>query len=236
MRILIPDAKFPGAADVEQAALGAHAEIEIRRAARAQDIAAASWAACDAILAWQDIRLDAALVAKLDKCRIVVRCGIGYERMDLEACGARGIPVEVNEPHHWGMRDAPDAICVAAAYLSALNAKRAGVRDYIAQYMFNSPAELSDAMDLAKMLACAELAESLQDENFRIYRQTRTGLLSYPVGAAAARGHLAASIYLQMALRPHIVHVVSHSEADHAATDHGDFLSSIEKAVTGGAG
>jgi hypothetical protein len=33
-------------------------------------------------------------------------------------------------------------------------------------------------------------------------------------------GHLAASVYLQMALRPHIVHVVSHSEAHHAATAH----------------
>jgi hypothetical protein len=31
-------------------------------------------------------------------------------------------------------------------------------------------------------------------------------------------GHLAASIYLQMALEPHIVHVVGHSEAHHAAT------------------
>ena len=32
------------------------------------------------------------------------------------------------------------------------------------------------------------------------------------------RSHLAASIYLQMALHPHIVHVVGHSEAHHAAT------------------
>ena len=27
--------------------------------------------------------------------------------------GARGIPVELNEPHHWGMRDAPDVVFVA---------------------------------------------------------------------------------------------------------------------------
>ena len=80
----------------------------------------------------------------------------------------RGIPVEINEPHHWGMRDAPDSVCVASAYLSALNAKRFGVNDYFAQYMFNSPAELSDAMDLAKMLACAELAESLAGDDFLV--------------------------------------------------------------------
>ncbi len=132
--------------------------------------------------------------------------------------GERGIPVELNEPHHWGMRDAADHVFVASAFLAAYNARRFGVRDYIAQFMFNSPPGLSDAMDLAKMLAILELIEPLSGPDFRIYRQTRTGLLSYPLDPAAARAHLAASIYLQMALRPHIVHVVGHTEADHAAT------------------
>src|SRR5690242_3019137 len=77
---------------------------------------------------------------------------------------------------------------------------------------------LSDAMDLAKMLACLELIAPLEKPTFRIWRQTRTGLLSYPLDGAAARAHLAASVYLQMALRPHIVHVVGHTEAHHAAT------------------
>jgi hypothetical protein len=43
-------------------------------------------------------------------------------------------------------------------------------------------------------------------------------LLSYPLDIAEARAHLASSIYLQMALHPDIVHVVGHTEADHAAT------------------
>ena len=77
--------------------------------------------------------------------------------------GARGIPVELNEPHHWGMRDAPDVVFVVAAYLSAYNARAFGVHDYIAQMMFNSPPGLSDAMDLAKMLACLELIEPLAE-------------------------------------------------------------------------
>jgi len=133
--------------------------------------------------------------------------------------GAHGIPVELNEPHHWGMRDAPDVVFVIAAYLSAYNARAFGVRDYIAQLMFNSPPGLSDAMDLAKMLAVLELIAPLaQEGRFRIWRQTRTGLLSYPLEPAAARAHLSASIYLQMALHPHIVHIVGHTEADHAAT------------------
>jgi hypothetical protein len=132
--------------------------------------------------------------------------------------GDRGIPVELNEPHHWGMRDAPDVVFVVAAYLSAYNARAFGVRDYIAQFMFNSPPGLSDAMDLAKMLAMLDMIAPLATEDFRIWRQTRTGLLSYPLQIDAARAHLAASVYVQMAVRPHIVHVVSYTEADHAAT------------------
>jgi len=132
--------------------------------------------------------------------------------------GERNIPVELNEPHHWGMRDAPDVVFIVSAYLAAYNARAFGVKDYIAQLMFNSPPGHSDAMDLAKMLAVLELDAGLEGPDFRIWRQTRTGLLSYPLDPAAARAHLAASIYLQIALRPHIVHIVGHTEADHAAT------------------
>lgn len=132
--------------------------------------------------------------------------------------GRRGIPVELNEPHHWGMRDAPDVVYAASAYLAAYNAKAAGVQDYIAQLMFNSPPGLSDAMDLAKMLAILELIAPLAGPDFRIWEQTRTGLLSYPLDPAAARAHLSASIYLQMALRPDIIHIVGYTEADHASS------------------
>jgi hypothetical protein len=132
--------------------------------------------------------------------------------------GGRNLPVELNEAHHWGMRDAHDVVFVVSAYLAAYNAKAFGVKDFIAQMMFNSPPGTSDAMDLAKMAAVLELISELEDENFHIWRQTRTGLLSYPLETNAARAHLAASIYVQMALKPHIVHVVGHTEAHHAAT------------------
>lgn len=132
--------------------------------------------------------------------------------------GERDIPLEVNEPHHWGMRDAPDVIFVVSAYLSAYNARAYGVRDYIAQLMFNSPPGTSDAMDLAKMSAVLDICAELESDDFHVWRQTRTGLLSYPLEDNAARAHLSASIYTQMTLKPHIVHIVGHSEAHHAAT------------------
>ncbi len=104
--------------------------------------------------------------------------------------GKRGIAVELNEPHHWALRDAPDVIFVVSAYLSAYNARAFGVRDYIAQMMLNTPPGVSDAMDLAKMLAILEMIAPLDGPQFRIWRQTRTGLLSYPLDPAAARGRI----------------------------------------------
>jgi len=130
----------------------------------------------------------------------------------------RGIPVEINEPHHWGMRDAADVIFVVSAHISAYNARAFGVQNYFSQMMFNSPPGTSDKMDLAKMSALLKMTAELETENFHIWKQTRTGLLSYPLEPNAARAHLAASIYAQMAIRPHIVHIVGHSEAHHAAT------------------
>src|SRR5690606_33496426 len=89
---------------------------------------------------------------------------------------------------------------------------------YITTYMFESPPHLSNRMDLAKCLAQIELAESFVDESFSIWRQTRTGLLSYPLGVPQGRAHLAQGVMLQMSVKPHIIHVVGYTEADHAAT------------------
>ena len=143
--------------------------------------------------------------------------------------GERGLPVELNEPHHWAMRDAPDVIFVVSAFLSAYNAKKAGVHDYIAQLMFNSPPGSLGRHGPGQDAGSAgdggyphprplSRWERAGEGDFRVWKQTRTGLLSYPLEPNAARGHLSASIYLQMALKPDIVHIVGHTEAHHAAT------------------
>jgi len=129
----------------------------------------------------------------------------------------RNIPVEINEPHHWSLREAHDAIVVAAAYLAAYNAKNRGVENYISQYMLNTPVRTSHLMDTAKALAQIELVESLHDEHFLSFRQFRAGLFSFPENPDRAMGQLASSTYLAMALKPDIYHVVGYSEGHHAA-------------------
>lgn len=129
----------------------------------------------------------------------------------------RNIPVEINEPHHWGLRDAHDVIAVAMAYISAYNAKKLGVKNYVAQYMFNNPNGLSFSMDLAKIMAMIEMVESLHDETFITYRETRAGLALFHADESVAKGQLATSTFMQMVVKPHIMHVVGYCEADHAA-------------------
>ncbi len=129
---------------------------------------------------------------------------------------SQGIPVEVNDAHQWSLRDAHDSLAVADAYLAAYNASQLGVRVYVSQYMFNTPPATSPAMDLAKMLAKKELVESLASDDFRVLTQVRAGLRSFSADFAQAKGQLAASAVVSLALRPHILHVVGFSEADHA--------------------
>ncbi|MGC8611236.1 MAG: cobalamin-dependent protein [Athalassotoga sp.] len=129
----------------------------------------------------------------------------------------RGIPVEINEPHQWGLRNAHDTLFVAMAYLSAYVAKKLGVKNYIAQYMFNTPPGLSPKMDLAKMMAAKEMIESLISNDFNVITEARPGLMAFPADLDEAKGQLAFSISETMFIKPQIVHVVAFTESDHAA-------------------
>ncbi|MFH1160846.1 MAG: methionine synthase [bacterium] len=127
------------------------------------------------------------------------------------------IPVEVNESHQWSLRDAHDSLAVAMAFLAAYNAKKIGVRNYIAQLMFNTPPGTQPAMDIAKMAAKLELIRELEDESFTVYREVRAGIAHFSPIPSVAKGQLAASALISLALKPHILHVVGYSEGDHIA-------------------
>jgi len=130
----------------------------------------------------------------------------------------QGIPVEVNEAHQWSLRNAHDCLAVAMAFLAAYNAKKLGVRHYVAQYMFNTPPGTFASMDLAKMLAKAALIEELHSDAFTTYRQVRAGLAHFSSDLDQAKGQLAASAVIALAMNPHILHVVGFCEADHLVT------------------
>jgi methylmalonyl-CoA mutase cobalamin-binding subunit len=131
---------------------------------------------------------------------------------------ARGIPVEVTDSHQWSLRSSGDTIELVVAYLCAYNAKALGVKEYVCQFMFETPRGMSQVMDRAKMMAKLELVSTLEDQDFHVIRMVRSGLNSFSSDPNIAKGQLAVSVFNSMVMKPHIVHVVGYSEAYDVAT------------------
>ena len=47
----------------------------------------------DALIVFHEVTVPRKVIAKLTKCRGIVRCGTGYDQIDLTAAAERGIPV-----------------------------------------------------------------------------------------------------------------------------------------------
>ena len=92
-RVLVPDAQFADDAEVERNLASEWVDYDIRRVRQSSLISDEDWAFCDALQVWHEVPIDKPLLAKLDQCRLIVRCGVGYDHIDLEAAGRAGIPV-----------------------------------------------------------------------------------------------------------------------------------------------
>ncbi|MGH6930169.1 MAG: C-terminal binding protein [Dongiaceae bacterium] len=119
MRILIPDAIYPGEPTIEQAACPPGTIIDARRGVTPADIPDETWRACDAILIWQVMALRAETIAKLDNCRIIARAGVGFDGIDLAAAAAKGIAV-CNCPDYGTTDVADHAIALYLALLRGI--------------------------------------------------------------------------------------------------------------------
>jgi hypothetical protein len=156
--------------------------------------------------------------SKLDgRSQLDLECAITEHFDAIKWHVERNIPVEINDPHQWGLRMAPDHLVVADAYICARIAKELGVETYIEQLMFNTPIGVSLKMDLARVLAMIEIVQPLISDKFRILKETRTGLSYLSPNLTEAKSQLIISSMVQMAIKPNIVHVVSYTEADHSA-------------------
>jgi uncharacterized protein (TIGR01319 family) len=159
---------------------------------------------------------------------ISIRDGFDEHFRTIEYWAEQGKPLEINDPHQWGLRYATDDMQVTDHVLCAVIALKKGIKNYVMQMMFELPPEISALDDLAKMKAAYELAEPLcRHFDFRIHRQTRSGLPSFPPNLNQAKGHLAFGVYTQLYMEPDILHVVTHSEAHHEASAD-DIIESCE--------
>jgi phosphoglycerate dehydrogenase-like enzyme len=92
IRVLYPDAFFTGAPDLELKAAGEGVEIEAYRGTELSAIPAESCSNADVVMV-SGMQLGEGELNLLPRCRIVIRTGVGYDTVDLEACGRRGVPV-----------------------------------------------------------------------------------------------------------------------------------------------
>jgi D-3-phosphoglycerate dehydrogenase len=92
-RLLTPDAQYADDGVIERRAAGRDVDWDIYRARTLAELSATSLARCDAVVAWHEVKIDRAFVAALTNCRIIVRAGVGFDHIDLDAAAEAGIPV-----------------------------------------------------------------------------------------------------------------------------------------------
>jgi phosphoglycerate dehydrogenase-like enzyme len=97
-KVLVPDAHMRDL-DIERSVSGDAIDYIVYDELEPNAIPDAVWGDCDAVLIWHRMRLNADAVAKLKKCRLIVRVGVGFDNVDTAACRARGIPV-ANVPNY----------------------------------------------------------------------------------------------------------------------------------------
>lgn len=90
-KVVVTDYLAPPA-DLEQKELEGLAEVHCLQA-RSNDELRGRLADADAIIVFHEITLPAGLIAEAARCRIIVRCGVGFDAVDLRSAGARGVPV-----------------------------------------------------------------------------------------------------------------------------------------------
>jgi len=158
-RLLTPDAQYPDDAEIERHTAGADVDWDIFREREPGNIPAEAWAGADAIVVWHEMKVDGALLDRLPRCRIIVRAGVGFDHIDLEAAAERGIPV-ANTPDYGTSEVADHA-------MGLMLALRRGIVSYH-QHLVASPQRGFD-------YALAPLVSRLRGRTFGIIGLGRIG-------------------------------------------------------------
>ncbi len=112
--------------DIETAVTGPDAIILNPRQNRFDAIDISAWESCDAVVTAR-LPIDAAVVPHLKRARIVVRHGVGFDIVDLEACGEAGIAV-CNVPDYGTTEVADSAIAMMLTFARGTAACDAALR------------------------------------------------------------------------------------------------------------
>ncbi len=90
-RVVITDHGFPNLRHEETAFAAAGVGLTVAQCKTADEVSAAARDADGLLVQWAPV--NAAVIAALTRCRVIVRYGIGVDNVDLETARQRGIPV-----------------------------------------------------------------------------------------------------------------------------------------------
>ncbi len=116
-RVLITDHGFPNLRHEETIIAAGGAELVVAQCKTPEEVIAAARDAEALLVQWAPV--NAAVIAALEKCKVIVRYGIGVDNVDLAAAKARGIAV-CNVPDYGVHEVAEHAVSLAVALVRQL--------------------------------------------------------------------------------------------------------------------
>ncbi|MDH7570167.1 MAG: C-terminal binding protein, partial [Armatimonadota bacterium] len=81
----------------------------------------------DALFVYHEATITPAVVARLRRCKVIARCGVGYDNVDVRACGEAGIVV-CNVPDYGVEEVAEHAMALLLAVWRKIPLQDGGVR------------------------------------------------------------------------------------------------------------
>jgi D-3-phosphoglycerate dehydrogenase len=125
-KVLVPDA-YMRDLDIERGITGDRVEYLVYDETDPEKIPDDVWRSCDAILVWHRMHIKAPVVARLDRCRLIIRVGVGFDIVDVAACRERGIPVS-NVPNYGTTEVADHAMALLLNLARGLGAYEARLK------------------------------------------------------------------------------------------------------------
>ena len=123
--ILFPDSRSDPL-DIEREVAGADTVLVNARKDRFEAVELKAWESCDAVIT-RFVPIDTKVIPHIKRTRIVVRNGVGFDVVDLKACGEAGIAV-CNVPDYGTTEVADSAIATMLTFARGTAALDAALR------------------------------------------------------------------------------------------------------------
>jgi D-3-phosphoglycerate dehydrogenase/C-terminal binding protein len=138
-RVIIADFQH-GSLEVEQEIIGDLAKVESLDVTKEDQM----WGRiedADAVMVYHTLKVTRATIERLTKCRLIVRCGVGYDNVDYAFARSRGIPV-ANVPDYGNEEVADSAIGLMLALTRGIALQNTVLRPADAKWRYENVAPL----------------------------------------------------------------------------------------------